>query len=87
MITLHTPAADYFLHDDGIIYDAPESTALCGTTDSTMLFDSLDNFLKRHTVTSITSEDGYTFTVTADSVTNGDMTFNNLESAIEELQQ
>lgn len=86
MIKLHTTAADYFLHDNGMIYDAPESTALHGTTDSTMLFDCLDNFLKWHTVTSITSEDGYKFTVTADGVTNGDMTFNNLESAIKELQ-
>jgi hypothetical protein len=87
MIILHTDTADYYLHDDGIIYDAPEITALCGTTDSTMFFNSLDNFLQWHTVTAITSEDGYKFTVTADSVTNGDMTFNNLESAIKELQQ
>lgn len=86
MITLHTDTADYYLHDNGIVYDAPESTALSGTTESVMLFDSLDVFLKWHTVTSITSEDGYKFTVTADCVTNGDMTFNNLESAIEELQ-
>jgi hypothetical protein len=87
MIILHTDTADYYLHDNGMIYDAPESTALYGTTDSTMLFDSLDTFLQWHTVTAITSEDGYKFTVTADSVTNGDMTFNNLESAIEELQR
>jgi hypothetical protein len=87
MIILHTDTANYYLHDNGMIYDAPESTALYGTTDSTMFFDSLDTFLQWHTVTAITSEDGYKFTVTADSVTNGDMTFNNLESAIEELQR
>ncbi len=84
---VHTAAAVFYLHDNGTIHDAPESTALCGETDNTILYDSLDTFLQWRTVTAITSEDGYKFTVTADSVTNGDMTFDNLESAIEELQQ
>ena len=77
MIKLHTAAADYYLLDDGMIYDSP---------DCAVMFGSPENFLRWHTVTAITSEDGYKFTVTADCVTNGDMSFDNLESAIKELQ-
>lgn len=77
MITLQTDTAAYYLLDDGMVYDA---------LDSILPIESLDVFLNSHNVTSITSEDGYKFTVTADCVTNGDMTFNNLESAIEVLQ-
>ena len=77
MITLHTDTAAYYLLDDGMVYDA---------LDSIVPIDSLDVFLNSHNVTSITSEDGYKFTVSPDGVSNGDMTFDNLESAIEELQ-
>ena len=86
MITLHTSTAAYYLHDDGMIYNAPESNAVFGDVDSNLLFDSLNLFLQCHAVTSITSEDGYKFAVTEDGVTNGDMSFDSLESAIEALQ-
>lgn len=86
MITLHTNAAAYYLHDDNMIYNAPESTAVYGEIDSDLLFDSLDLFLQCHDVISITSEDGYKFTVSADGVSNGDMSFDSLQSAIEALQ-
>ena len=86
MIILHTNTANYYLHDDNMIYDAPESNAVHGDIDSEVLFDSLDLFLQCYTVTSITSEDGYKFTVSADGVTNGDMSFDSLQSAIEALQ-
>jgi hypothetical protein len=86
MITLHTNTAAYYLHDDGMIYNAPESNAVFGDIDSNLLFDSLNLFLQCYTVTSITSEDGYKFAVTEDGVTNGDLSFDSLESAIEALQ-
>lgn len=86
MIILHTNAANYYLHDDNMVYDAPESNAVFGDVDSNLLFDALDLFLQCHDVTSITSEDGYRFTVNADGVTNGDMFFDSLQSAIEALQ-
>jgi hypothetical protein len=86
MITLHTNTAAYYLHDDNMIYDAPESNAVFGDVDSNLLFDSLDLFLQCHDVTSITSEDGYKFAVSADGVSNGDMSFDSLQSAIEALQ-
>jgi hypothetical protein len=86
MITLHTSTAAYYLHDDGMIYNAPESNAVFGDIDSEVLFDSLATFLQSHAVVSIVSEDGYKFAVTEDGVTNGDMSFDSLESAIEDLQ-
>jgi hypothetical protein len=86
MITLHTSTAAYYLHDDGMIYNAPESNAVHGDIDSAVLFDSLDTFLQFHAVVSIVSEDGYKFTVSADGVTNDDMSFESLQSAIEVLQ-
>jgi hypothetical protein len=86
MLTLITNAVKVYLHDDGTIHDAPESGALFGDIDSNVLFNSLDDFLAAHTVTSIISEDGYAFAVTDDGVTNGDMSFDSLQSAIEALQ-
>jgi hypothetical protein len=86
MITLITNAVKVYLHDDGTIHDAPESGALYGDINSDLLFDSLDDFLAAHTVTSIISEDGYKFDVTDDGVTNGDMSFDSLSAAIEALQ-
>jgi hypothetical protein len=86
MITLLTNTVKVYLHDDGTIHDAPESNALRGAVDSNIMFDSLDSFLAAHTVTSIISEDGYKFAVTDDGVTDGDMSFDSLQSAIEALQ-
>jgi hypothetical protein len=86
MITLLTNTVKVYLHDDGAIHDAPEGGALFGDIDSNVLFDTLDDFLAAHTVTSIISEDGYAFAVTADGVSNDDMTFDSLQSAIEALQ-
>jgi predicted transcriptional regulator len=74
------------LHDDGKIYSDAEGGALYGDINSDLLFDSLDDFLASHDVISIMSEDGYTFAVTDDGVTNGDMSFDSLQSAIEALQ-
>ena len=86
MLTLITNAVKVYLHDDGTIHDAPESNALRGAVDSNLMFNSLDDFLATNTVTSIISEDGYKFSVTDDGVTNGDMSFDSLQSAIEALQ-
>jgi hypothetical protein len=86
MITLLTNTVKVYLHDDGTIQDAPESNALRGAVDSNIMFDSLDDFLAAHTVISIMSEDGYKFAVTDDGVSNGDMSFDSLQSAIEALQ-
>ena len=86
MLTLHTIETSYYLHDDGKIYSDSEGGALFGDINSDLLFDSLDDFLAAHTVISIMSEDGYKFAVTDDGVTNGDMSFDSLQSAIEALQ-
>lgn len=86
MITLLTNTVKVYLHDDGTIHDAPESGALFGDINSNVMLDSLDSFLAAHTVISIMSEDGYTFTVTDDGVSNDDMSFDSLQSAIEALQ-
>jgi hypothetical protein len=86
MITLITNAVKVYLHDDGTVCDAPESGALFGDIDGNVLFNTLDDFLAAHTVTSIISEDGYKFDVTDDGVTNGDISFDSLQSAIEALQ-
>ena len=86
MITLYTNDAYFYLHDDGMIHDAPESGALFGDVQSNVLFSSLDDFLVAHTVISIMSEDGYKFAVTDDGVSNDDMSFDSLQSAIEALQ-
>ena len=86
MLTLITNTVKVYLHDDGTIQDAPESGALFGDIDGNVLFDSLDSFLATNTVTAIISEDGYKFAVTDDGVTNGDMSFDSLQSAIEALQ-
>jgi hypothetical protein len=86
MLTLLTNTVKVYLHDDGTIQDAPEGGALFGDIDGNVLFDSLDSFLAAHTVTSIISEDGYKFAVTDNGVSNGDMSFDSLQSAIEALQ-
>lgn len=86
MITLHTIETSYYLHDDGMIYSDAEGGALFGEINSDLLFDNLDDFLAAHDVISIMSEDGYKFTVDADGVSNGDMSFDSLQSAIEALQ-
>jgi hypothetical protein len=86
MITLHTNTVKVYLHDDGTIHDAPEGGALYGDIDSNVLFDTLDAFLASNVVTSIISEDGYRFAVTSDGVSNDDMSFDSLQSAIEALQ-
>lgn len=86
MITLNTNTLTVYLHDDGAIYDAPEGGALFGDINSDLLFESLDEFLAAHTVISIMSEDGYKFAVTDDGVSNDDMSFDSLQSAIEALQ-
>lgn len=86
MLTLITNTVKVYLHDDGTVCDAPESNALRGAVDSNIMFDSLDSFLATNTVTSIISEDGYKFAVTNDGVSNDDMSFDSLHSAIEALQ-
>ena len=86
MITLLTNTVKVYLHDDGTIHDAPEGGALFGDIDSNVLFDTLDAFLASNVVTSIISEDGYKFSVTDDGVSNDDMSFDSLQSAIEALQ-
>jgi hypothetical protein len=86
MLTLITNTVKVYLHDDGTVCDAPESGALFGDIDGNVLFNTLDSFLATNTVTSIISEDGYTFAVTDDGVTNDDMSFDSLQSAIEALQ-
>lgn len=86
MITLITNTVKVYLHDDGTICDTPESNALRGAVDSNIMFDTLDAFLASNVVTSIISEDGYTFAVTSDGVSNDDMSFDNLSAAIEALQ-
>ena len=86
MITLLTNTVKVYLHDDGTVCDAPESSAVFGDIDDIVLFESLDDFLVEYTVTAIISEDGYKFAVTDDGVTNGDMSFDSLHSAIEALQ-
>jgi hypothetical protein len=86
MITLHTNTVKVYLHDDGTIHDAPEGGALYGDIDSNVLFDTLDAFLASNVVTSIISEDGYAFAVTSDGVSNEDMSFDSLQTAIEALQ-
>jgi hypothetical protein len=86
MITLLTNTVKVYLHDDGTIQDAPEGGALFGDIDGNVLFNSLDDFLASNVVTSIISEDGYKFAVTDDGVTDGDMSFDSLQSAIEALQ-
>ena len=86
MIKLITNTESFYMHDDSMIYDAPQSDALFGDVDSNLLFDSLNSFLAKNTVVAIMSEDGYKFTVNANGVSNGDMSFDSLQSAIEALQ-
>lgn len=86
MITLLTNTVKVYLHDDGTIQDAPEGGALFGDIDSNVMFDTLADFLATNIVTSIISEDGYKFAVTDDGVSNDDMSFDSLHSAIEALQ-
>ena len=93
MIKLITNTNSFYMHDDSMIYDAPQSDALFGDVDSNLLFDSLDSFLATNTVVSVMSEDGYKFYLlddgrVVDSLDENtrDMSFDTLAQFVEAMQ-